>query len=98
MFSGTDNSVPPAKNIDASATFNGCKTAHYQLDGILRRSFVSSANGGTTTTTGSGDLSLKVLADGRSGTCHQDFSLTVAPDGITATGSICGVDATAALK
>jgi len=98
-FSGTDTSTPTAPAYDASVTYNACQTDHFQVDGNYHQSVVTSATTTTSSivTTGTGDLTVKVLAGGAAGSCHVSFTLSVGSGGITATGTICGVDVAGAI-
>ena len=92
-FSGTDTSTPAAPGYDASVSYAACQTTHFQVDGNYHQTVVTAATATSSsiTTTGVGDLTVKVLSDGRAGSCHVDYTLTVGSGGITATGTICGV-------
>ena len=98
-FSGTDNSSPAAAVYDVSVTFNQCQTDHYQLSGNYHQTISNNTTGTATSiaTTGTGDITVKVLSSGSAGSCHIDFSLTVASGGVTAAGSFCGSTASGTL-
>ena len=93
---GDDNSNPQFRAFDFSVTYQGCMTDDFQLDGPYHQ-VLKTPDLNTSNTTGTGDLNISVRADGRSGPCHLDFTYTVTGTGITATGTICGVNATTAL-
>jgi len=98
-FSGTDTSTPTTPGYDASVTYSACQTEHFKVDGNYHQTVVTATTGAATsiTTTGVGDLTVKVLAGGATGTCHVDFTLSVGSGTITATGTICGVAAAGTL-
>ncbi|HEY2824433.1 MAG TPA: hypothetical protein VGI83_02710 [Gemmatimonadales bacterium] len=98
-FSGTDTSTPTAPAYDASVTYSACATEHFEVSGNYHQTVVTqaTATSSSITTTGSGTLTVKVLADGRDGTCAVDYTISVGSGGITATGTICGVAASGTL-
>ncbi len=98
-MSGSASSTTTSESFDITATFNSCKTSSYTVGGSFREtgnaSFTSTTISGTISVNGS--LSVNA-SGGRSGTCAIGFTVTVsgsltAPT-VTATGTICGVNAT----
>lgn len=90
--SGSVSSTTSTETFDVTATFNGCKTAHYTVGGSFRENGSVNATTFAGSVTVSGNLSV-TAADGRSGSCAMNFTVTFSSTTATATGSICGVSA-----
>jgi hypothetical protein len=90
LIDGNDTSTEQRQQFDLNVTYQACVTTDFELDGPYHQ-IVQAPTLMSSTTTGTGDLDVSVRADGRSGTCHLDFTYTVEATTVTATGTICGV-------
>jgi hypothetical protein len=94
-FTGNDLSSATSINLDITVTFATCRTAHYQVDGKFRETVTGSFGGQNDSYQAklAGDLTVRVLSDSRTGTCHMDITDTITATSSTATGTICGQSA-----
>jgi hypothetical protein len=90
--SGSAGTTGTTETFDVTATFNNCKTAHYTIGGSFRE------NGSVNSTTLVGSVTLSgslsvTAADGRHGNCGINFTVTFTSTSATASGSVCGLNA-----
>ncbi len=90
--SGNAGGTAPTMTFDVTATFSGCKTTNFTVGGSFREtgSINTSTFAGSVTVTGSLSVS---TTDGRSGSCGMNFTVTFTSMSATATGTICGRNA-----